>query len=90
MVLIKGMPPGSALGRAMGGDAALSDETTAIRNAAWQIVCQVAVSAGAKKKDLPKSPKPPEPGWLKKAREAEERKHAKALRWLERNPELMR
>lgn len=89
MVLIRGMPPGSALGRAMGGAAALSDEVTAMRNAAWQITCQVAASAGAKKSSLPPPPKPPEPGWQKKAREKEDRQHAKAMRWLERHPELI-
>ena len=33
-------------------------------------------------------PKPPEPGWQAKAREAEERMARKASRWLSRHPEL--
>ena len=88
LVLIRGLPPGSALGRAMGGDAALSDEVTATRMAAWQISCYVAMGAGAKRSDLPKPPEPPEPGWQAKAREAQERQDAKARRWLARHPEL--
>ncbi len=72
----------------MGGDAALSDEVTATRMAAWQISCYIAAAVGAKKSDLPKPPKPPEPGWQAKAREAEERMARKAARWLVRHPEL--
>ena len=85
LVLIRGLPPGSALGRAMGGDVALSDEVTATRMAAWQISCYIAAAVGAKQSDLPK---PPEPGWQAKAREAQERQDAKARRWLARHPEL--
>lgn len=88
LVLIRGLPPGSALGRAMGGDVALSDEVTAIRMAAWQICCYIASAVGAKQSDLPKPPQPPEPGWQQKAREAQERQDAKARRWLARHPEL--
>ena len=88
LVLIRGLPPGSALGRAMGGDAALSDEVTATRMAAWQISCYIASAVGAKQSDLPKPPKPPEPGWQAKAREAEERMARKAARWIARHPEL--
>lgn len=88
LVLIRGLPPGSALGRAMGGDVALSDEVTATRMAAWQISCYIAAAVGAKQSDLPKPPKPPEPGWQAKAREAEERMARKAARWLARHPEL--
>ena len=88
LVLIRGLPPGSALGRAMGGDVALSDEVTATRMAAWQICCYIASAVGAKKSDLPKPPQPPEPGWQQKARKAQERQAAKARRWLARHPEL--
>jgi len=88
LVLLRGLPPGSALGRAMGGDVALSDEVTATRMAAWQICCYIASAVGAKQSDLPKPPQPPEPGWQAKAREAQERQDAKARRWLARHPEL--
>lgn len=72
----------------MGGDAALSDEVTATRMAAWQISCYIAAAVGAKKSDLPKPPQPPEPGWQDKAREAEEHKARKADNWFARHPEL--
>lgn len=88
LVLIRGLPPGSALGRAMGGDVSLSDEVTAVRMAAWQICCYIASAVGAKQSDLPKPPQPPEPGWQAKVREAQERQDAKARRWLARHPEL--
>ena len=47
LVLIHGLPTGSNLGLAMGGDAALSDEVTAIRMGVWQICCYIATAAGA-------------------------------------------
>lgn len=88
LVLIRGLPPGSALGRTMGGDAALSDEVTATRMAAWQISCYIAAAVGAKQSDLPKPPQPPEPGWQAKAREAQNRTTLKAGNWFTRHPEL--
>lgn len=72
----------------MGGDAALSDEVTAIRLAAWQICCYIASAVGAKRRDLPPQPKPPEPGWRERAQEAERSALKKAGNWLTRHPEL--
>lgn len=73
----------------MGGDAALSDEVTAIRLAAWQICCYIASAVGAKRRDLPPQPKPPDPGWKKRAQEAENLVAKKAANWFARHPELV-
>lgn len=88
LVLIHGLPTGSNLGLAMGGDAALSDEVTAIRMGVWQICCYIATAAGAKRRDLPKRPEPPEPGWRERAREVETQVTLKAGNWFVRHPEL--
>ncbi|WP_136191978.1 hypothetical protein [Actinomyces procaprae] len=88
MVLLRGLPPGSALGRAMGGDVSWSDEVAAIQHGTWQIISYIAAAAGAKRNQLPKAPKPPEPGWQAKARAQQQKQDAKAARWLARHPEL--
>ncbi len=88
MVLIKGLPPGSATGRAMGGGTAWSDTVATLNRWGWLLQCQIAMVGGASRSDLPRPPEPPEPGWQDKARTTEQRRRRKAERWLARHPEL--
>lgn len=82
-VLVRGMPPGGALGVALGGGAAWSPEVGAALQSAWWIVNTVAQIAGGKA--VPK-PAPP-PKWEDVADGAptpEERDARKAAKWLAR------
>jgi len=88
-VLLRGLPAGSCLGRAAGGSAAWSDETAAILYGLWRVESRiVSTIPGAKRRDFPSPPEPPEPGWQDRIREKAEREKAKARNWLARHPEL--
>ena len=87
-VLINGLPPGSGLGRVLGGDRYWSPVEAATIYALWRVECQIRAAAGGKQRDMPDRPKPPEEGWQEKARAKQEREQAKAASWLARHPEL--
>ena len=87
-VLINGLPPGSAYGRARGGAEAWSEETSAALIGSWRVESAVLAAAGAGRALLPDPPRPPEVGWREKARRRQERTARKGAAWLARHPEL--
>lgn len=87
-VLVKGLPPGSAVGYCEGGASALSNEASLIRDVGWRLECTILAAAGAKQSQLPTRPEPPEPGWQEKAAEQQRKAEAKARAWLARHPEI--
>ena len=87
-VLINGLPPGSAYGRARGGAEAWSEETAAALIGSWRVESAVMAAAGAGRALLPAPPRPPEVGWREKARRRQERTARKGAAWLARHPEV--
>ena len=87
-VLIRHLPAGAALWRETGGDLFWSDEVAATLNGAWRVTCAVLQAAGAKPRDLPPAPKPPEPGWREREQATVEdraaRRRRKAENWIRR------
>ena len=86
-VLLRGMPAGSALGRTVGGEAALSEEAWATMVAAGRASCAAYNLANVPESQWPKAPKPP-----KGRRELERQQQArveKAKRFFARHPEAM-
>lgn len=88
MVLIKGLPPGSALHRARGGPGFWSDEVTAIKEAGHRIEATLLSVNGSKR--LPKAPEPPQEGWQVEAEKRQARLNAKVRRFQERQKRLAR
>lgn len=79
--LVGNLPPGTALGRAMGGDAFWSDETAATLTTGWRNEVATLQAAGAKSHQLPEPPEPPEQGWQEKHRARMARMAARAARY---------
>lgn len=87
-VLVAQLPPGSRLQRARGGFGAWTDEIAAIHREGFLIrgcLHSLISTMSGKKAPDPKPVEPPEIGWQAKAVEQEERRRAKAARWLARN-----
>lgn len=84
-VLIAQLPPGSRIGRAVGGYAAWSDEVAATYQQGHRIMAAVLGAAGVKQGKIPKPIEPPKIGWQAEAREKQAKQAAKAQRWIERN-----
>lgn len=78
MALIKGLPPGSALHRAHGGDAFWSDEVAAIKQMEHRLVTALIAVNGGKR--FPKPPEPPPVGWQVEAEKRRMRLEAKIKR----------
>ena len=79
LVLIKGLPPGSALHRARGGDAFWSDEVAAIKSMGHRLETTIIAVNGGNR--FPKAPEPPPVGWQVDAARREARFAAKVARF---------
>lgn len=83
-MLIRGLPAGCRFRREYGGDGAWSAEEHAIHAEGQRVVAATLLGAGAKKSQVPEPLKPPSEGWMREAREKEERRTRKAERWVRR------
>ena len=82
-VLIEGLPLGSGLRRRLGGDAAWSDEISAIFAATHRLEQIIIGVMGGKKSSVPKPVKPPPPGWFEEAEAKRQAREGRARRWIE-------
>lgn len=86
-VWVDQMPPGSRLGKALGGPAAWSDTVTAIHDAGYLIrgaLHSVIHALTSRKPRDPQRVTPPEPGWQEKQAEQADRQQRKARNWARR------
>lgn len=72
LLLIEQLPPGSRLGRKIGGGSVWSDAVSAIHEEGYLIRAGVMAALGVSRSDIPGPVEPPEAGWQEKAREAQE------------------
>ena len=82
--LLSNLPAGSALARATGGNAAMSEETWALLVSAWRLECRLLDVNGVKPSKWPKPPKAP----AATHSDTSSRQKTKAERWLARHPEI--
>lgn len=66
--LVENLPAGAALWQAIGGPNAWTGEEYALHSWLWKLTCVVLEGFGAKQRDMPEQPKPPEIGWREKLR----------------------